>query len=253
MSVWDSYQARLDVRGSSVRDVKLNRERQYLNRKLSKSLSYHTAIVDGTEQELAIINSDNLNQKTVCTMPGDIIQCGALVEWMDNRWIVTAVDASNELYTKATMLQCNYLLKWVADSGEIVERWCIVEDGTKYLTGETVSRYNENGMVLGDSRISVIMTRDKYTAKLGRRNRFMIDDPDSDTVLAYRLTKPLKVGSVYNGHGIVGFVMVEVNSEDDDNPELRIADYYKYFPRKKDPVETKPGTQEAKDGKRVWL
>lgn len=253
MNAWDSYQARLSVRGSSTRDVKMNREIQYLERKLRNSLSYHKAVVDGAEQELAIINSDNLNQKTVCTMPGDSIRCGALVEWMGNRWLVTAVDANNELYTKATMLQCNHLLKWVTDDGEIVERWSIVEDSTKYLTGETVSRYNENGMVLGDSRIAVTVGKDKYTVKLGRKNRFLIDDPDSDAILAYRLTKPLKVGSVYNGQGVLGFILTEVNSEDTDNPELGIADYYKHFPRRHDPVEVTPGTQETPDGKRVWL
>lgn len=253
MGIWDSYQDALAVRGSSIRDVKANRERQFLARKLASSLSYHPALVNGVEQELAIINSDNLNQKTVCTMPGGNILCGSLVEWSDNRWLVTQVDASNELYTKGIMLQCNYLLKWVTDDDEIVERWCIVEDSTKYLTGETVSRYNQNGMVLGDTRIAVTIARDKYTVKLGRDNRFLIDDPDSDTTLAYQLTKPLKVGSVYNGHGVITFIMTEANTEDSDNTELRIANYYKHFPRRCDPIEVKPGTQETADGKKVWL
>ncbi len=253
MGIWDSYQSRLDVRGANVREVKANRKRQHLSQRIAKSLSYHPAIVDGAQQELAIINSDALNQKTVCTMPGDSILCGAMVEWQGNHWLVTAVDANNELYTKGTMLQCNYLLKWITEDGEIVERWCIVSDSTKYLTGETVSRYNENGLVLGDTRISVTIARDEYTAKLGRRNRFLIDDPGSDMVLAYQLSKPFKVGSVYNGHGVLDFILTEVNSEDTDNTELLIADYYKYFPRMGEPEEVKPGTQETVDGKRVWL
>ena len=67
MGIWDSYQDALAVRGSSIRDAKANRERQFLARKMANSLSYHPALVNGVKQELAIINSDNLNQKTVCS------------------------------------------------------------------------------------------------------------------------------------------------------------------------------------------
>lgn len=253
MGIWDSYQSRLAVRGSTKRDVRLNRERSFLDRKLPASLSYHNALVDGVEREVAIINSDNLNQKTICSMPGEDILCGAMVQWANNHWIVTEVDANNEVYTKGIMLQCNYLLRWIADDGNIIERWCIISDGTKYLTGETVSSYNENGMVLGDTRMTMTIARDEYTVQFTRENRFLIDDYDSHTVLAYRLSKPFKLGGVYNGHGAMSFVLVEVNTEDDDNFELHIADYYKHFPRKTDPVPVELGETETQGGKKVWL
>lgn len=67
------------------------------------------------------------------------------------------------------------------------------------------------------------------TAKFGRENRFLIDDPDSGDKLAYLLTKPLKVGKTYGGKGIYAFVLQEVVSTGDDNMELSIADYYKYY------------------------
>lgn len=254
MGVWDSYQSRLSARGSTKRDVVLKREKAYLSRKLPSSLSYHTVNMNGVEQSLAIINSDNLNQKTLCSLPGEEIISGSLVYWNNNYWLVTQVDANNEVYTKAIMLQCNHLLKWIAADGSIVERWCIVSDGTKYLTGETVSSYNDNGMSLGDTRISVSLARDEYTVQLNRENRFLIDDEDSCSVLAYRLTKPFKIGGVFNGRGVMSFVMTEVNTEDDDNFELRIADYYKHFPRvgTDNPGAIQPGEISA-DGKRVWL
>jgi len=256
LGVWDSYQSRLSVRGATKREVRLNREHDYLHRKVPASLSYQKAIINGAEQEVAIINSDNLEQKTICSMPGDIILCGSLVEWMGNRWLVSETDANNEVYTKGIMLQCNHLLKWIADDGSVVERWSIVSDGTKYLTGETVSMYNENGMSLGDTRISVSLARDEYTVKLGRDVRFLIDDEATDSVLAYRLTKPFKIGGVFNGHGVMSFVLTEVNTEDDDNLELRIADYYKHFPRTNAAApSTTPVTpgDVNEDGKRVWL
>ena len=139
MGVWDAYNARLSARGKNRREVTLNRERDYLARKLPDSLSYHTVLMNGQEQNLAVINSDNLDQKTLCSMPGEKIVGGSLVKWADNHWLVTAVDANQEVYARATMVQCNHKLRWVADDGNIIERWCIVSDGTKYLTGETMS------------------------------------------------------------------------------------------------------------------
>lgn len=248
MSVWSSYQARLAAKGTTKREVRLNREKDYLTRKLKDTLSYHTVLVNNMERNMAIINSDNLNQKTLCSLPGEEFDSGSLVFWENNYWLVTQVDANNELYTKGTMLQCNHLLRWVADDGTIIERWCIVEDGTRYLTGEVTAMYDIK-LHTGDARISITIPRDEYTVKLGRDRRFLIDDPDSETVLAYRLTKPFKTGSVYNGKGVLVFVLTEVNTEDDDNLDLRIADYYTYFPR-----ETSPDMGSITEpGKKVWL
>jgi len=54
VSVWDTYQARLNVRGGDRRNVVLQREKRYLNAKLPASLSYHHAVVNGELRDLAI-------------------------------------------------------------------------------------------------------------------------------------------------------------------------------------------------------
>lgn len=114
------------------------------------------------------------------------------------------------------------------------------------LTGEFEDR---NYIVTrGDSRIAVTIARNIYTAKLGRENRFLIDDPDTGFMLAYLLTKPLKMGWTYNNMGVYKFVMQEVQTTADDNTELGIADYYKHFPKEAPIVD--PTTP---DGKKVWL
>ena len=131
MSLWDAYFSRLNARDGDRRSAVLQREQRFLNAKLPASLSYHQAVINGEHRSLAIINSDNLNQKTLCTLPGETLPHGGLVEWMDNRWLITELDANNEVYSKGIMRQCNYQLRWIADDGTIVERWCIIEDGTK--------------------------------------------------------------------------------------------------------------------------
>ena len=174
MSVWDSYRSRINAHGGNKRGAALQTEFSFLMEKIPGSLSYQNAVIDGEQRELAIIDADNLDTKTLCSMPGEDLPHGGLVEWMDNRWLIIERDANNEVYTKAKMRQCNYLLRWIADDGSIVERWCIVEDGTKYLTGE----YSDNDFIItrGDSRIALIIAKDRYTIRLNRDDRFLIDD-----------------------------------------------------------------------------
>lgn len=244
---WNLYQARLHARGDDRRDVTLIREQRFLSRKLPASLSYHQLMIDGVQRNCAVINSDNLDTKMLLSMPGEDITHGGIVEWMDNHWLITERDANNEVYTKATMRQCNYLLRWINHDHEILSRWCIVEDGTKYLTGE----WGDNNFMLnrGDARAYLYLPRDKDTICLNRKNRFLIDDYDSPNVLAYRLTKPFKLGGSYNQNGVLAFVLTECNTEDTDNFELHIANYYDHFPREQ------PGDAETEStaDKRRWL
>lgn len=243
MSVWDKYDSRYKAQGKNRREMLLNKEKYFLASKLPGNLSYHSLTIDGDERTAAVINSDNYDTKTICSMPGEDLPHGGIVHWMDNRWIIIERDANNEVYTRCKMRQCNYLLRWIAEDGTIQERWCIAEDGTKYLTGE----YGDNDFILnrGDTRLALIITKDEYTLRLKRENRFLIDDYGSDTVLAYRLTKPLKLGGSYNSTGVLYFVLTECNTEDDDNLDLHIANYYRYYPKESE--GDKPSSEDTGD------
>lgn len=150
MSVWDVYEGRMNARGTTKRDTQLKREIRTINSRLPDSLSYQQVTIHETEygynlttdemmshaitQNVAVINSENLNEKTIISLPGEDIVHGSLVRWMDNYWLVTERDANTTLYTRAKMIQCNHLLRWVSDENKICEQWCIIEDGTKLLS-----------------------------------------------------------------------------------------------------------------------
>lgn len=228
MSAWDIYKTKIEGYGKTQREAVKKREEHFLLQKLKDSLSYQEVLVDGVLQQVSIINSDNLNEKVMISLPNEDITCGGMVEWQKNYWLVTEKDAANELYTKTKLVQCNHLLRWVDDDNVIREQWCVIEDGTKYLTGE----YEDRNFIVtrGDSRIAMTISRNEHTVKFNRGNRFLIDDPDSPQKMAFLLTKPLKTGKVYQGQGIYSFVLQEVVSTEDDNMELGVADYYKHFP-----------------------
>lgn len=136
MGVWDTYTNKISARGGNKHDAALKRETRMIGTKIGDNLSYHTVAIDGVAQDVAIINSDNLDEKTIISLPGEYIGHGGLVHWMDNYWLITERDANITVYTRAKMVQCNHLLKWVSDDNVIHEQWCIIEDGTKYLVGE---------------------------------------------------------------------------------------------------------------------
>ena len=256
MSAWDVYQSRMDAIGTTKREAKFRRESRYLSTKVPDNLSYFTVDIDGVSQDVAIENTDNLDEKFIYSLPGDDITHGGLVEWMDNYWLVTEKDAATELYARAKMIQCNYLLRCVDSNAVIHEQWCIIEDGTKYLTGQYEDR--EFFVTRGDSRLGMIIAKNEHTTKLKRGCRFLIDDEDSEMMLAYELTKPFKLGGVFNKQGVFKFVLQEVNTTEDDNQELRIADYYKQFPREDTGVVSPglsidPDNTQTDDGRKVWL
>lgn len=122
------------------------------------------------------------------------------------------------------------------------------------LTGE----YGDNDFIVtrGDSRISLTLAKDEYSIQLSRENRFLIDDYDSKNVLAYRLTKPFKLGGTYNGEGVLNFVLAECNTEDTDNFELHIANYYDHFPKKSEDGDASGDDDKKTDdgtGKTRWF
>ena len=110
-------------------------------------------------------------------------------------------------------------------------------------------------MLRGDARIQLIITKDEYTLRFGRNSRFIIDDYDSPEPLAYRMTKPYKLGGSFDKDGVLRLVLTECNTEDDDNLELHIADYYTYFPR--EGVDIAPDQQQTtplpSNERRMWI
>ena len=251
MEPWDVYGARIASKGGSKLEAAKQREVRYIQNHLIDNMSYHTALVDGEERKVAIINSDNLNEKTIISMPGEDLRHGALVEWMDNRWLITDRDVNTTLYTKCKMLQCNYLLKWVNSDNQIVEQWTVVSDGTKYLTGEFEDKHFV--ATRGDTRLSMIISRTDEVLKLDRQSRFIIDDPFSKEQLAYVLTKPLRMGWTYNDNGVFQFVLQEVPTSDYDNLDLKIADYYKHFPDEYPGRTGEDSIPPEPTGKKVWF
>lgn len=248
MDIWETYNSRLTIDGETRREISINREKDRILRRLTASASYKKNIpIDGVEQNVCITDEEAYNIKGINAMPGDKLKHGGIVEWEENHWLITEVDAHSEIYEKGLMQQCNHILRWRDESGAIVEKWCIVEDGTKYLVGEQSSKI----MTTGDARISITIPKDSDTVKLKRGRRFLIDDPDTNNVLAYQITKPNRLFNVFNNNGVFRFILSEVNITDNDNLELRVADYT--APTMNTDTDSHPDVIDTNDKKKGWI
>lgn len=243
MNAWDSYETRLSYSKEIKQSLTRERTKDRLAKQMSTNLSYDDVTINGEKRQISVIDETEFNKKKIHSLPKENLEHGAIVEWSGSIWLITEIDVHKELYSTGRMERCNHLLRWINDSGEIIERWCIVEDGTKYLIGEK----SNNIMAIGDARIAVTVGKDIETCKLNRGYRFIIDDLDSGAPLAYQITKPNKLYNIYDNKGVFRFILNEVNRTDNDNLELRIADYYNWHP-KKDKIESDVKNRPPFDG-----
>ena len=141
MGVWDIYEERISNSGATKREAILNRTKRSITSKMPDNLSSQEVLINGVPQTIAIIDSDNLNQKKILSLPDEDFDCGDMIEWAGSHWMITEKDANTEVRAKGLLLQCNYLLKWIDENDNIIEQWCYVEDGTKlYLSSFRIGK-----------------------------------------------------------------------------------------------------------------
>lgn len=225
MSAWDMYVERVSQTGT-MRDAIVEQTRTTLANMMYDSPSCHKVTIDGEEQQVVITHRDNISEKRITSIPGEKLKHGGIVSFRGSTWLITEIDADDEVYDRGLMVRCNHILRWIGRDGTLKEKWCVIEDGTKYLIGE----YTERIMAIGDARIAMTIAKDEDTVELRRGVRFLIDDPDSDECLAYQITKPNKLFNTYDGKGVFKFILNEVQSTKEDNKALRIADYANWMP-----------------------
>lgn len=225
MGAWDAYIERVSKVGT-MRDALVEQAKTTIAQMSYDSPSCRHVKINDVWQYVLITHRQATDEKRICSIPGEHLRHGGVVDFAESKWLITELDADDEIYDRGIMLRCNYLLRWIGADGKLKEKWCVVVDGTKYLIGEA----SEETMAIGDARIAVTVSKDSDTSELCRGARFLIDDPDTDKPLAYQITKPNKLFNVYGGNGVFKFILNEVQLTKEDNVELRIADYTSWKP-----------------------
>lgn len=217
------YKARLQQPGVTRRD----RELYYLKNRISLGigdlLNSHEVTLRG---EPITITSEITEYASIkkFTCSSDIeIGHGDYIVWDGHYWLVTERDFDDDVYIRGKITQCNYYLTWQNDSGEIIGRWAVVSQVTRYNNGVFEGKIVDNL----ESTLSVQLVCDSETVRLKREKRFLAD-VYSEEPYAYKITQRDVLSSYYGESGLVAWaVSQDVFNPETDNAELMIADYWR--------------------------
>lgn len=202
----DRYSARINLYGTTKRERELNLLKQSLEREIPTSLSHKNVLINGEPSQLVINTGTQPYYKEFESLPGQIINIGDYVDFANQKWLVTTADVDDEVYIDGKLEQCNWLLKWQNEKGEIIERWAVIMSASKYNDGTKSSPT----IVLGSDQLSVVIPVDSESLKLKKSmsKKFFIDN-DLDNPTAYELTGTGNVSDTYDGHGITSWIVKE--------------------------------------------
>ena len=219
----DRYTARINLHGITQRERMVNRTKANLQNKVVDSLSYKAIKLNGIETQLVINEGTQPYYKEFESMPGQEINIGDYIEWANSWWLVTTCDFDDELYRNGKLQQCNYLLKWQNELGEIIERQAVVLSASKYNDGLAES----NVISLGSDKLSINIPLDAEALKLKKSmaKKFFIDNNKEDPT-AYLLANTGNVADTYNGHGITHWIVEEcAYTASEDDLKYGVCDY----------------------------
>ena len=219
----DRYTARINLHGTTQRERMVNRTKANLQNKVVDSLSYKTIKLNGVETQLIINEGTQSYYKEFESMPGQEINIGDYIEWANSWWLVTTCDYDDELYRNGKLQQCNYLLKWQNELGEIIERHAVILSASKYNDGLAES----NVISLGSDKLSINIPLDAEALKLKKSmaKKFFIDNNKEDPT-AYLLANTGNVADTYNGHGITHWIVEEcAYTASEDDLKYGVCDY----------------------------
>ena len=167
-------------------------------------------------------SQDKSAMRTVLFKRGTI-KTGMYVYFENRYWLVDGYPGNNGIFEKATMMLCQYKLRWQNAAGEIIERWCNETSASKYGVGED----RNNVILLADNTFLLKLPNDAETLELDDK-RVFIDKHKTNPTKVFRITKSNDVLYDFGEEhgGIFSFIADKTEfNPTTDNQELRVCDY----------------------------
>ena len=169
-------------------------------------------------------------------VPIGTLKAGMYIFFENRYWLVTGYPGSNKIYEKATVILCQYKLRWQDDNGKVIERWANFTSASKYDTGHS----GNQTIMLTSNNFTIWIPEDDDSATLDTRRVFI----DRDTIRptkVFEITRSDDVLYLFGEEhgGILSFIADkdELNLEV-DRPDLGICDYKEPAPLPPKPDET---------------
>lgn len=193
-------------------------------------------------QEIRCVIQDNTastqlkSLERTILVPIGTLKAGMYILFEDRYWLITGYPGNNKIYEKATMILCQYKLRWQDDTGKVIERWANFTSASKYDIGHS----GNQTIMLTSNNFTIWIPEDDDSATLDTRRVFIDRDTDSPTKV-FEITRSDDVLYLFGEDhgGILSFIAdkVELNLEV-DRPDLGLCDYKPPRPLPPDPDET---------------
>ena len=174
-------------------------------------------------------------ERTVLASIGTL-KAGMYILFEDRYWLITGYPGNNKIYEKATMILCQYKLRWQDDSGKVIERWANFTSASKYDTGHS----GNQTIMLTSNNFTIWIPEDDDSATLDTR-RVFIDRDEVHPTKVFEITRSDDVLYLFGEEhgGILSFIADkdELNLEV-DRPDLGLCDYKEPVPLPPEPDET---------------
>lgn len=154
-------------------------------------------------------------------------RAGQYVYYKDRYWLIVGLVDDNGIYEKAVLSLCNYLLSWLNDKGEVVQRWINASSASQYNNGENGNQY----VTIRSDQLIVLMPDDDECLLIPHRKRFIIDmrcklyerdfsdDVTVDTskpVITYYFTRTDNVLYNYQNSGVAEYMCTQEEQHEED-------------------------------------
>lgn len=150
------------------------------------------------------------------------VKAGMYIFYENRYWLITGYPGTNGIYEKATMILCQYKLRWQNSSGDIIERWVNGTSASKYDVGEN----GNNVITLSSNTFTLLLPDDNDTLELDGKRVFI--DKHKPPAKVYKVTRSDDILYDYGEEhgGVLSFIAdkKELNLTT-DNQELGICDY----------------------------
>lgn len=186
-------------------------------------------------KDIRCIVQDNLSstqlksiERTILATIGTL-KAGMYIYFENGYWLVSGYPGNNGMYEKATIILCQYKLKWQDDDGNIIERYANFTSASKYDTGTSGNQI----IVLTSNNFTIWVPNDDISATLDGK-RVFIDRNAKNLKKVFKITRSDDVLYLFgdNHGGILSFIADkdELNMST-DRPDLGLCDYHSPTPQ----------------------
>jgi len=209
---------------STDSDININDIKQNIIDDFEYSPSYSKIVINNENKDSHIVyqkaSSRDTEKKKIMLKPNQTMSVGNYIPYSSKTWILTELDSNISVQHIGIMELCNYNLKFLNDTGDLITRWCVRKEGS-YQSAISDEKY----FISTDVRSHIILPADSETSKIEIDKRLIIGN-EFGYPTAYKVTK---VDTVQDyGLALLELESVEVSKTDDDLVNM-IADYYSKF------------------------